>query len=95
MLFLNKRIAESMINYRINRMDDTKKKVDTYGYKGVMFPWESDDFGEESTPTYATTGQFEHHITADIANACWEYYLMNKDDKWLKEKGYPLTQITR
>lgn len=90
MLFLNQGIAESMINYRINRLAAAERKADAYGYKGAMFPWESDDFGEESTPIYSTTGQFEHHITADIAIACWNYYCMNKDLKWLKEKGYPL-----
>lgn len=90
MLFLNRGIAESMLNYRIDRLTAAKKKSEVYGYKGVMFPWESDDFGEESTPIYATTGQFEHHITADISIACWNYYCMNKDVKWLKEKGYPL-----
>ena len=50
MLFLNQGIAESMINYRINRLAAAERKADAYGYKGAMFPWESDDFGEESTP---------------------------------------------
>lgn len=90
MLFLNKGIAESMINYRINRLEAAERKSAAYGYKGAMFPWESDDFGEESTPIFSTTGQFEHHITADISIACWNYYCMNQDKKWLKEKGYPL-----
>jgi trehalose/maltose hydrolase-like predicted phosphorylase len=26
-----------------------------------MFPWESDDTGEEATPTWALTGIFEQH----------------------------------
>jgi trehalose/maltose hydrolase-like predicted phosphorylase len=90
LLFMNQGIAESMINYRIERLKGAERKAEAYGYKGAMFPWESDDFGEESTPIFATTGQFEHHITADIAIACWNYYCMNKDLKWLKEQGYPL-----
>jgi hypothetical protein len=32
------------------------KKATVYGYKGAMFPWESDDIGEEATPTWALTG---------------------------------------
>lgn len=36
---------------------------------GLWFPWESDDAGEEACPTWALTGPFEHHITADIAIA--------------------------
>jgi trehalose/maltose hydrolase-like predicted phosphorylase len=33
-----------------------EKKATVYGYKGAMFPWESDDIGEEATPTWALTG---------------------------------------
>jgi trehalose/maltose hydrolase-like predicted phosphorylase len=30
----------------------SKAKTTVYGYKGAMFPWESDDTGEEATPTW-------------------------------------------
>ena len=56
MLLLNKGIAESMIDYRIDRLMAARKKAMAYGFKGAMFPWESDDYGEESTPTFALTG---------------------------------------
>ena len=55
-----------------------------------MFPWESDDSGEEATPTHALTGPFEHHITADIGIACWNYYCVTRDVRWLQREGYPL-----
>ena len=90
MLFLNQGIAQSMMNYRIDRLDGARKKAQAYGFKGVMFPWESDDTGEEACPTWALTGAFEHHITPDVAFAVWNFYCMNKDRKWLKDKGYPL-----
>lgn len=90
MLFMNQDIAQSMINYRTDRLVAAQNRAGTYGYNGAMFPWESDDWGEESTPINAITGQFEHHVTADISIACWNYYCMTKDTKWLKEKGYPL-----
>lgn len=90
MLLLNGEIAESMINYRTDRLDAARKKAYIHGYKGAMFPWESDDSGNETTPTWALTGPFEHHITADVAIACWAYYSITKDKKWLIEKGYPL-----
>jgi len=67
LLMFNQDIARSLVNYRFNRLDAAKRKAKTYGYKGAMFPWESDDTGEESTPPFALTGTFEHHITADIA----------------------------
>ena len=60
-----------------------------------MFPWESDDTGEEATPPFALTGTFEHHITADIAIAFWNYYRVAKDKVWLKEKGCGITKIIK
>ena len=65
-LLLNQGIAESMVNYRTNRLATACKRAITHGYRGAMFPWESDDAGEESTPTFALTGPLEHHITAGI-----------------------------
>lgn len=90
MLFLNQGIAESMMDYRIDRLDGARKRALAYGYDGAMFPWESDDAGEESCPVWALTGAFEHHITADVAIAAWNFYLMNRDMKWLETEGYPL-----
>ena len=90
MLYLNQGIAQSMMDYRTNRVESARRRARTYGYEGAMFPWESDDAGEESCPVWALTGAFEHHITADVAIAAWNYYLMSKDKKWLKEKGWPL-----
>lgn len=90
MLLLNQGIAQSMIDYRIGRLKAARQKAMAYGFRGAMFPWESDDAGEESTPTTALTGPFEHHITADIAIACWNYYCMTQDKKWLEDEGYPL-----
>lgn len=90
MLMLNRGIAESMIDYRIDRLVAARKKAMAYGYKGAMFPWESDDYGEESTPTFALTGPLEHHVTADISIACWNYYCLTRDGQWLRTKAFPL-----
>ncbi|EKU92510.1 glycosyl hydrolase family 95 catalytic domain-containing protein [Bacteroides oleiciplenus] len=90
MLMLNKGIAKSMIDYRIDRLVPARKKAMAYGYKGAMFPWESDDYGEESTPTFALTGPLEHHVTADISIACWNYYCLTRDEQWLRTKAFPL-----
>lgn len=90
MLFLNQGIAKSMVDYRTDRLEAALHRADNYGYKGAMFPWESDDAGQESCPIPALTGAFEHHITADIAIAAWNYYCMSGDKEWLRKKGYPL-----
>jgi trehalose/maltose hydrolase-like predicted phosphorylase len=90
LLMLNQDIARSLVNYRSNRLEPAKNRALNYGYQGAMFPWESDDTGEEATPPFALTGPFEHHITADIAIAFWNYYRVTQDITWLNEKGYPL-----
>ncbi len=90
LLVLNQDIARSLVNYRSDRLEVAKRKAINFGYKGSMFPWESDDTGEEATPAWALTGTFEHHITADIGIAFWNYYRVTKDKKWLQERGYPL-----
>ncbi len=90
LLLLNQDIARSLVNYRSDRLAPAKKRAVNYGYRGAMFPWESDDTGEEATPPFALTGPFEHHITADIGIAFWNYYRVTKNKKWLVEKGYPV-----
>lgn len=90
LLILNQDIARSLVNYRSDRIDAAKQKAINFGYKGAMFPWESDDTGEEATPTWALTGTFQHHITADVAIAFWNYYRVTKNKQWLTKKGYPM-----
>ena len=90
LLVLNQNIAKSTLNYRFNLLEIAKQRAINYGFKGAMYPWESDETGEEATPTWALTGTFEHHITADIGIAFWNYYRVTKDLNWLKEQGYPL-----
>nr|WP_298997709.1 glycoside hydrolase family 65 protein [uncultured Allomuricauda sp.] len=90
LLMLNQDIARSLVNYRSDRLGKAKEKAINFGYKGAMFPWESDDTGEEATPAWALTGTFEHHITADVAIAFWNYYRVTQNMDWLKERGYPM-----
>lgn len=90
LLLLNQDIAKSLVNYRSDRIEKAKEKAINFGFKGAMFPWESDDTGEEATPAWALTGTFEHHITADVGIAFWNYYRVTKNKKWLKERGFPM-----
>lgn len=90
LLVLNQDIARSLVNYRSDRLDKAKEKAVNFGYKGAMFPWESDDTGEEATPAWALTGTFEHHITADVAIAFWNYYRVTQNKNWLEKRGYPM-----
>ena len=90
MLFLNQGIARSMVDYRTRLLPGALRKAACYGYRGAMFPWESDDTGDESCPTNALTGTFEHHISSDVAIGVWNYYRMTGDRDWLREEGWPV-----
>jgi trehalose/maltose hydrolase-like predicted phosphorylase len=86
LLALQPDMAKSCLDYRSDRLQKAKQKATVYGYKGAMFPWESDDTGEEATPTWALTGIFEQHITADVSIAFWNYYAYTQDKNWLRKE---------
>lgn len=90
MLLMNHGIARSMIDYRTDRMEPARRKAADYGYDGLMFPWESDSEGQEATPVWALTGPMEHHVTADVGIAAWNYYCVTKDIDWLRNEGWAL-----
>ncbi len=90
LLLLNQGIARSMLNYRFDRLKKAEQKATDFGYRGAMFPWESDNTGEEACPVWALTGTFEQHITADVGIAFWNYYRITHNRKWLKNEGFPL-----
>ncbi len=94
LLVLHPELAKSMIEYRFQRLDAAKRNAFSKGFKGAMFPWESAETGVEETPVWALSGPFEHHITACVGIAAWNYYCVTQDKNWLKEKGYPILKET-
>ena len=93
-LALHPEMAKSLVEYRYQRLDAAKRNAFNHGYKGAMFPWESADSGVEETPVWALSGPFEHHITACVGNAAWNYYCVTQDKNWLREKGWPIIKET-
>jgi len=94
LLVLHPEIAKSLVEYRYQRLVIAKQNAFSHGYKGAMFPWESADSGVEETPVWALSGPFEHHITACVAFAAWNYYCVTQDKQWLQEKGWPILSAT-
>jgi trehalose/maltose hydrolase-like predicted phosphorylase len=94
LLVLHPEIAHSLIEYRFERLDAARKNAFSYGFKGAMFPWESAGSGAEETPVWALSGPFEHHISACVGIAAWNYYCVTQDKEWLKEKGWPILSAT-
>lgn len=94
LLVLHPEIARSLIEYRFQRLQAAKRNAFSLGFKGAMYPWESAGTGVEETPVWALSGPFEHHITADVGNAAWNYYCVTQDKAWLKDKGWPMLEAT-
>lgn len=90
LLMLQPEIGKSIIEYRYDRLEGARRKAFSHGYKGAMFPWESNDIGQEATPVWALTGPFQHHITAVVGIGFWNYYQISQDKQWLAEIGYPV-----
>jgi len=93
-LVLHPEIAKSLIEYRYERLEAARRNAFSHGYKGAMFPWESAASGVEETPVWALSGPFEHHITACVGLAAWNYYCVTQDKIWLREKGWPILSAT-
>lgn len=93
-LQLQPQMAKSMVEYRFERLEAAKRNAFGKGYKGAMYPWESAETGVEETPVWALSGPFEHHITACVGIAAWNYYCVTQDKNWLKEKGWPILKNT-
>jgi trehalose/maltose hydrolase-like predicted phosphorylase len=93
-LVLHPEMAKSLVEYRYQRLAAAKKNAFNHGYKGAMFPWESAATGVEETPVWALSGPFEHHITACVGIAAWNYYCVTQDKEWLREKGWPVMKET-
>lgn len=94
--------ARQLLLYRYKNLGGARNKALKYGYKGAMYPWETAFTGEEETPEWAAlnimtgkptrvwSGIKEHHITADIAYAVWQYYLSTDDYDFMKNYGYEI-----
>jgi trehalose/maltose hydrolase-like predicted phosphorylase len=92
LLVLHPEIAKSLVEYRYQRLDAAKRNAFSKGYKGAMYPWESAETGVEETPVWALSGPFEHHITACVGIAAWNYYCVTQDKQWLEKKATPYFQ---
>ena len=86
-------LAAGMNAYRFGCLSEAEQHATATGYAGARFPWESALDGTEQIPpptSVNSEGLYEQHITADIALAQWQYYLVTADKTWLAQQGWPV-----
>ena len=96
--------ARALLVYRYRTLPAARAKAARMGYAGSLYAWESADTGEETTPEWVTlpngtqlqvlTGLQEHHISADVAWAVWQYWQITGDDAFVAEMGAEIVMET-
>jgi trehalose/maltose hydrolase-like predicted phosphorylase len=96
-IFTNPGSARALLEYRHHTLDAARNKAREAGFRGAMYPWESADTGDETTPKTVIApngevlrvlnGELEIHITADIAFAVWQYWQNTGDDEFFLRFG--------
>ena len=96
-IFTHPPSARALLEYRYHTLDAAREKARSAGFRGAMYPWESADSGEETTPRavimptgeviQVLNGEMEIHITADIAFAVWQYWNATEDHDFLLQFG--------
>lgn len=97
------KVARQLLEYRWHCLYGARKKAEENGYEGAMYPWETAWITDgEATPLWGgadvmtgepmmvLTGLIEHHITADISYAVWQYYHVTGDEEFMQRFGYEM-----
>ncbi len=83
--------AKSLLEYRYNCLNASRELAKQRGFEGAMFPWEASWITDgETTPSWCQTGEIEIHITADIAAAVYNYFVVTGDEQFMRDCGYEL-----
>lgn len=92
-------LARRLLAYRHFTLPAARKKAVELSCRGALFPWESTDTGEETTPKWSQpqeesgkririwTGEKEQHIVSDVAYAVIQFWDWSGDDDWFAAQG--------
>lgn len=96
-IYTKPELARWILMYRYRTLPGARNNAQTRGYRGAMYPWESGLAGLEVTPRWVPApdgspipircGDLEHHITADVAYAVWQYWQASGDDGFMRDYG--------
>ncbi len=96
-VFTDPPVARALLMYRYHALPAARDRARALGYRGALPAWEAADTGEDVTPSSAVTpggrvvpiltGEQEHHISADVAYAVWQYWRATGDDGFFLDAG--------
>jgi hypothetical protein len=93
LLLLHPDLAAGALQYRLDRLDRAVARAAEFGFEGADWPWQSAFSGVDTTQAPFIEGQFEHHISGDIAMAMRQYYLATLDAAFLA-RAWPALNAT-
>ena len=89
--------ARALLMYRFHTLDAARAKARDLGWEGALYAWESADTGQDVTPDHAVgpdrrvldilCGTQEQHISADVAYAVWQYWMLTGDEGFMRDAG--------
>lgn len=96
LVLLHPERARSLVDFRSRTLGPAREIAARRGYRGAMYPWESDpERGTEQTPRFAgVNAEREIHLNGNIASAQWQYFLATGDLDWLRTNGFPVIEAT-
>lgn len=96
-VFTHPPTARALLMYRYHTLPAARERAQALGYKGALYAWESTDTGVDVTPPFVfnaagerleiLTGLQEHHISADIGYAIWQYWKTTNDQEFFIQAG--------
>lgn len=83
--------AEAMLEYRLRCLDGARSNAQSFGRRGLQFPWESAPTrGEEAAPSPGSAAWHEDHISLDVALAFARHAQITGDGNFLRDKAWPV-----
>lgn len=83
--------AEALLEYRFRNLDGARNNAQTFGRRGLQFPWESaPTSGQEAAPSPGTAAWHEDHVSLDVALAFARHVQITGDGNFLRDKAWPV-----
>ncbi|MBP1971356.1 alpha,alpha-trehalose phosphorylase [Virgibacillus natechei] len=83
-LMTNPAIAKNLLLHRYSLLNSARERAREMGHEnGALFPWRTITGGESSA--FFPAGTAQYHINADIAYSYIQYYLVTRDEEFLKD----------